>query len=107
MGVQSPVAYLTLNANNFDNKLAFLLLLQNNPFSRLPSEIPDTNLNSFLQIPHNFKINGVGEDAMGLRVFSFTLSRRAKEWLWSHPLEPLKLEKVLSKHSYPNTFLPD
>ncbi|KAL5570763.1 hypothetical protein UlMin_020360 [Ulmus minor] len=46
---------------------------------------PNAHISSFLEVCDLYKINGVSEDAVRLRVFPFSLQDRAKEWLNSLP----------------------
>src|SRR5262249_47929642 len=57
-------------------------MIQNSiQFGRLPTEDPNMNIASFLEICDTFKSNRVSDDAIWLRLFPFSLRDRAKGWL--------------------------
>ncbi|KAM6559046.1 hypothetical protein CsatA_028285 [Cannabis sativa] len=49
-------------------------------FGRLPSEDPNMHLFNFEELCQTFKMNGVSDDAIRLRLFPFSLRERAKTW---------------------------
>jgi len=50
-----------------------------------PNDDPNSHIANFFEICDTFKHNGVSEDAVRLRLFSFSLKDRAKEWFNSLP----------------------
>ncbi|KAJ9187186.1 hypothetical protein P3X46_002671 [Hevea brasiliensis] len=60
-------------------------MVQQSQFGGNPSESPHVHLAHFLEISDMLKINGVSDDAIRLRLFSFSLKDRAREWLDSLP----------------------
>ncbi|KAG9444654.1 hypothetical protein H6P81_015994 [Aristolochia fimbriata] len=76
----------TIQDNNFDIKPQIIAMLQNHyQFSGLANEDPNEHLERFLYLCATFKYNGVSDDAIRLRLFKFTLARRAKTWLNTLP----------------------
>ena len=73
-------------ANNFELKPSYVSIIQNSiQFHRLPSEEPNLHIAYFLDICDMFRVNGVPDDAIRLRLFPFSLKDRAREWLNSLP----------------------
>ncbi|KAL5545248.1 hypothetical protein UlMin_009032 [Ulmus minor] len=60
-------------------------MVQSNQFGGMSKDDPNAHIAYFLEVCDLYKINGVSEDAIRLRVFPFSLRDRAKEWLNSLP----------------------
>ena len=76
-----PIQLPTINANNFEIKsYVFQMLAMMGQFSGMPTEDPNTHLRNFDQICSTFRINGASDNAIRLRIFSFSLKDRAKAW---------------------------
>ena len=61
-------------------------MIQNSiQFHGLPSEDPNLHIAYFLEICDMFRVNDVSDDAIRLRLFSFSLKDKAREWLNSLP----------------------
>ena len=59
-------------------------MIQNSvQFHGLSNEDPNLHIANFLKIYGIFTINGVTDDAIRLRIFSFSLKDKAKAWLIS------------------------
>ena len=71
-----------IQANNFQLKPSYVSMIQNLvQFHKLPSEDPNLHIAYFLDICDMFRVNGVPDDAIKLRLFLFSLKDRAREWL--------------------------
>ena len=76
----------TIANNNFEIKPNTIQMIQQMvQFDGLPDEDPNAHIANFLEICDTFRINGVSEDAIRLRLFPFSLRDRAKMWLKSLP----------------------
>ena len=69
--------------NAFELKPALVNMVSNNQFSGHPSEDPHLHLKTFIELCETFKMNGMTEDAIRLRLFPFSLRDKAKLWLYS------------------------
>ena len=79
-GTASCIRKPAVQAKNYVN------MIQNSvQFDGLPNEDPNLHIAYFLDICDMFRVNGVPDDAIRLRLFSFSLKDRAKEWLNSLP----------------------
>ena len=75
-----------VHANQFELKPSYVDMIQNSvQFHGLPSEDPNLHIAYFLDICDMFIVNDVLDDAIRLRLFSFSLKDRAREWLNSLP----------------------
>ena len=59
--------------NNFEIKPSIMQLVQNNQFRGLQGEDPYAHILAFLNVCATFKINGVTDDAIRLRLFPFSV----------------------------------
>ena len=58
-------------------------MVQQNQYGGLPHEDPNVHLTTFLEITDIVKMNGVTEDVIRMRLFSFSLRDKARGWLQS------------------------
>ena len=84
-GTTSGIRRPAVQANNFEIKPSFIQMVQSNQFGGMSKDDPNAHIAYFLEVCDLYKINGVSEDAVRLRVFPFSLRDRAKEWLNSLP----------------------
>ncbi|CAM8890281.1 unnamed protein product [Rhodiola kirilowii] len=80
---RSPIQLPTVDNRDFDLKTSTIQMVQSNQFSGRDNEDPNSHLTSFLEVCATFKINGISEDAKLLRLFPFSLTGRARDWLMS------------------------
>ncbi|KAA3487497.1 Retrovirus-related Pol polyprotein from transposon opus [Gossypium australe] len=66
-------------------------------FSGMPVEDPHLHLYLFMEVSDSFKLPGVSEGALGLKLFQYSLQDRARAWLNSLPPSSVSIwsEKVL------------
>ena len=72
-GIMAP----TIANNNFEIKPSIIQMVQNNQFRGLQGEDPYAHILTFLNVCATFKINGVTDDVIRLRLFSFSAKERA------------------------------
>ncbi|KAK5835958.1 hypothetical protein PVK06_011684 [Gossypium arboreum] len=85
-GTESSIVRPAVAANNFELKPNTIQMIQQFVhFDGLQDEDPNAHLVSFLEFCDTFKINGVSDDAIRLRLFPFSLRNKAKQWLNSLP----------------------
>ena len=75
--------------NNFEIKLSIIHMVQNNQFGILEGEDLYDHILAFINICATFKINGVTDDAIRLRLFPFSVKEKAQLWLASLPSESI------------------
>ena len=78
-GTESSVVRPAVVANSFELKLNTIQMIQQfAQFDGLQDEDPNAHLANFLELCDTFKINGVSNDAIRLRLFPFSLRIKAK-----------------------------
>ena len=75
----------TVDANNFELKLALITMVQQNQFTSHPTEDPNKHLGRFLRMENTVKLNGVRLEVIKLHLFSFSLRDIAATWYESLP----------------------
>ena len=84
-GIVAP----TIANNNFEIKPSIIQMVQNNQFEGLQGEDPYAHILTFLNVCATFKINGVKDYAIRLRLFPFSVKDKAQLWLASLPNESI------------------
>jgi len=76
------IVYPTVEANDFEIKPALLHLVQQNQFSRSPTEDPNLHISTFFRLSVTYKAN---QEVVRLHLFPFSLKDKANTWF--HSLE--------------------
>ena len=84
-GAGSSILRHLVNANNFELKPGLIHMVQQEQFGGRDDENPNAHLAKFNLICDTIKLNGVSDDAIRLRLFSFSLRDKAVKWLSSRP----------------------
>ncbi|KAL0456225.1 UNVERIFIED_CONTAM: hypothetical protein Slati_0961700 [Sesamum latifolium] len=83
-GTISSIAKPTVQANNFEIQPTIIQIIRSSvQFSGLTDEDLNKHLSNFLEICDTLKFDGVSNDTVRLRIFSFSLFDTAKDWLQS------------------------
>ena len=69
----STVRHHAIEANNFELTPALITMVQQNQFTRHPSEDPNEHMFRFLRMAKTVKLNGVRPDVINLQLFPFSL----------------------------------
>ena len=69
----SIVRQPTVDANNYELKLALVTLVQQNQFTGHPNEDPNEHMGRFLRMANIVKLNGVNPYVIKLQLFPFSL----------------------------------
>ena len=76
-GSFSGIVAPTIANNNFEIKPSIIQMVQNNQFGGLQGEDPYAHILIFLNVCATFKINGMTDDVIRLRLFSFSVKEKA------------------------------
>ena len=77
--IESSIVRPIVTANNFEIKPNIIQMVQQfMQFDGLQDENPDAHVANFLEVYNMFKINGVIDNAIRLRLFPFSLRNQAK-----------------------------
>jgi len=92
-----------VQAPNITYPHSLIKLIQGNQFHGLPNEDPYAHLATYIEICNTVRVARVPEDAVRLRLFSFSLSGEAKRWLHSFKGNSLRtwdevMENFLKKY---------
>ena len=81
----SAIREPTIDANNFELKLALITMVQQHQFTGHPTEDPNEHLGRFLKMANTVKPNGVRPEVIKLHLFPFSLRDIAATWYESLP----------------------
>ncbi|KAM6551726.1 hypothetical protein CsatB_001534 [Cannabis sativa] len=96
-----------IQAPHFELKPVMFQMLQTvGQFGGSPTEDPHLHIRSFLEVSDSFKLQGVSEEALRLKLFPFSLRDRARAWLNTLPPDSVTnwndlAEKFLRKYFPP------
>ena len=79
--IRLPAVY----ANNFEPKLALIIMVQQQQFTGHPTEDPNEHLGRFLRMENTMKLNGVRPEVIKLHLFPFSLRDTIATWYESLP----------------------
>lgn len=106
-GLNSSIVRPTIRAPNFELKPVMFQMLQTaGQFSGMPIEDPHLHLRLFIEVTDAFKMNGVTDEILKLKLFPYSLRDRARAWLNSLPPDSIVTwndlaEKFLMKYFPP------
>ncbi|XP_047979131.1 uncharacterized protein LOC125221046 [Salvia hispanica] len=75
-----PIGNDGIDANHFELKPGLLNMAEANAFAGNANEDPNKHLTKFIQISNTVKLNGVRDELIRLRLFSFSLRDDARDW---------------------------
>ena len=81
----SAIRQPTVDANNFELKLALIIMVQQQQFTGHPTKDPNKHLGRFLRMVNIVKLNGVRLELIKLHLFPFSLRDISATWYESLP----------------------
>ena len=87
----STVRQPTIEANNFELKLALITMVQQHQFIGHPSEDLNEHMGRFMRMANIIKLNGVRPEVIKLQLFPFSLRDVATTWFESLPIGSVKI----------------
>ncbi|KAK5776566.1 hypothetical protein PVK06_044526 [Gossypium arboreum] len=98
-GTESSIVRPAIAANNFELKPNTIQMIQKFvQFDSFQDEDPNAHLANFLEFCDTFKINGISDDSIHLRLFPFSLRNKAKQWLNSLPRGSIIIWEQMTKN---------
>jgi hypothetical protein len=99
MPVGAPV---NIGDGNFELCTGLIMMVQANQFLGLPSKDASVHLQHFLELCDTIIIKDVAPASIRLRLFPFSLSRKAKQWFYKEK-EAVKTWTNVPRRSSPNS----
>ena len=85
-GLNPSIIRPEIQAPQFELKPVMFQMLQTvGQFSGMPTEDPHLHLRLFVEVCDSFKLQGVSEEALRMKLFPYSLRDRARAWLNSLP----------------------
>jgi hypothetical protein len=81
--IDLPILNLAEIGRPFEIKTSTIHMVQHSPFTG--KEDPNLHLQAFIQLCQTFNMDGVTQDQIRARLFSFSLLRKALQWFHSQP----------------------
>ena len=95
----------TIEANNFELKLALITMVQQHQFIGHPSKDPNEHMGRFMRMANTVKLNGVRLEVIKLRLFPFSLRDVVVTWFESLPVRSVTNWEELVE-AYMSRFFP-
>ena len=95
-----------IDVDDFELKLALIVMVQQNQFTGHPTENPNEHLGQFLRISNSIKLNGVRSKVIQLQLFPFSLRGMAAAWFNSLPYESVNTWEELMGVYFSKFFSP-
>jgi hypothetical protein len=86
--IDLPILNLTEIGRPFEIKTSTIRMVQHSPFTS--KEDPNLHLQAFIQLCQTFNIDGVTQDQIRARLFSFSLLGKALQWFYSQSVETVQ-----------------
>lgn len=100
------IIHLPITVNNFKIKPSLVGMVQHNQFSGLPVENTNLHLSIFVEFYGTLKANDVDQNAIRLRLFTFSLRDIVRAWLQSLPANSITTWTQLKIAFLERHFLP-
>jgi hypothetical protein len=86
--IDLPILNLAEIGRPFKIKTSTIPIVQHSPFTG--KEDPNLHLQAFIKLCQTFNMDGVTQDQMRARLFSFSLLGKALQWFHSQPAETVQ-----------------
>jgi hypothetical protein len=86
--IDLPILNLAEIERPFKIKTSTIYMVQHSPFTG--KDDPNLHLQAFIQLCQTFNMDGVTQDQMRARLFSFSLLGKALQWFHSQPAETVQ-----------------